>query len=189
MQEAVRKAYAELHRAPIGTAPRLVVPAHVADRTMPQGEDTLRSDTSRPVERSERPPVTIRGPMPLAAVVALGGAVALGAAIGVASWARGAAVRGAASSSAGPTTLQPVVVTASGPGARVLGAPTAPVALAQETATELSGSESADAAVRLDPPAASDGVTRHSLRQRPVQAGASPASSATPFGYKTDVPY
>ncbi len=38
MQEAVRHAYSEMHRAPISTHPKLTVPPSVADRTLPSAE-------------------------------------------------------------------------------------------------------------------------------------------------------
>ncbi len=87
MQEAIRQAYGERHGgAPIATAPRLEVPIHVVDRTLPSAQDSLRLETGRPVESSGREPGKAQARSALAWTLTVVGAVAVGAATTGALW-------------------------------------------------------------------------------------------------------
>lgn len=190
MQEAVRRAYAHRHGAGIGTAPRLMIPDIVVDRTLPSAQEAPHLDTSRPVESDGRKRPTTPGRAWLA--LAVGGAIALGAALSLISSGRGS---GNSAASARPTFAQPVVVAAPASSADPTGgAAPALAVIALEAAAEPSsgGSVSRDPGINMDSSAAADAMAKRPLPLPTSRGGSlSPmqAYSGLPSGYKTDLPY
>lgn len=81
MQNAVRHAFHEIHKAPISTAPKLTVPPSVADRTLPSG-DVVQLAPGRPSDITALPVSTgqtgvsiIRTVLDRPALAAAGGVV------------------------------------------------------------------------------------------------------------------
>jgi serine/threonine-protein kinase len=92
MQDALRRAFHEMHKAPISTAPKLTIPPSVADRTLPSADviqlaPGISSDVSAvPVARTrtslvrtvfDRPALAAVGGVGIAVVIALTLAIAV----------------------------------------------------------------------------------------------------------------
>ncbi|MBK7581594.1 MAG: serine/threonine protein kinase [Myxococcales bacterium] len=118
MQNAVRHAYQEMHRAPLSTAPKLTVAPSVADRTLPstdlvQLSPGLSSDvTALPVARGRTGVSIVRTVLDRPVLAALG-AVAVGLVVVIIAGAgvmlaRRAASKGASASAVGASDVESV---------------------------------------------------------------------------------
>jgi serine/threonine protein kinase len=110
MQEAVRRAYHDRHRAPITTAPRLTVPETVPNRTLSSASDVLAQrlpTTGRPVANSRSGGAGSAPSRRLVATAAVS-VVATGIVVSGIAWvvstARGSASNGNSSSTASQAT-------------------------------------------------------------------------------------
>jgi hypothetical protein len=196
MQLAVRQAYRDSHGAAIATAPKLAVPAQVANRTLPSAQGApaaVDSTTGRLVERGESgAPTAGASPWtPLGVALAIGGAAALGVALTGAVWAvsagRGTVTAGGASTGLQVVTAlpNPSTIAAAHPAA------TAPSAEAKDAASEVlpaAGSAFRAASVEQAPPATSAKPALGKAVTGPVSSPG-PATSTMPPGYRSDVPY
>jgi hypothetical protein len=196
MQLAVRQAYRDSHGAAIATAPKLAVPAQVANRTLPSAQGApaaVDSTTGRPVERGESggPTAGASAWTPLGVALAIGGAAALGVALTGAVWAvsvgRGNVTAGGAS-----TGMQ-VVTTLPNPSTMAAAHPaaTAPSVEAKDAASEVlpaAGSAFRGASVEQAPPATSAKPALTKTVTGPISSPG-PATSTIPPGYRSDVPY
>ena len=203
MQAAIRHAYGERHDgAPIATAPRLAVPTHVVDRTLPSAQDSLRLDTGRPVESSKREQGQARARATLTSTLTVAGAVAVGAAATGALWlvssARGTAAIDALSEKRASDRHPPFTAPAGKREATEIA--DANAVLAPEIGKEQAdtGSAPRDAAIDHDfrwTNTLSATVTRAAPSPQgvlvlpvPGPSSVAPAYSAPP-GYKPDLPY
>jgi hypothetical protein len=196
MQLAVRQAYRDRHGAAIATAPKLAVPAQVANRTLPSAQGApaaVDSTTGRPVERGESgAPAASASPWtPLGVAVAIGGAAALGVALTGAVWAVSAG-RGTATAG-GPSTGLQVVTTLPNPSTMAAAHPAASAssAEAKDAASEVLpavGSAFRGAAVEQALPATSAKPALTKTVTAPISSPG-PATSTIPPGYRSDVPY
>ncbi len=186
MQRAVRGAYARSHGTAIASAPRLVVPGHVVDRTLPSAENVPATETHRPVE-SAREESAPRARSSVVMALAVLGAASLGAAVMGFAWL--ASSSRASHAVNGASTVRGSV-TAFGESADALAVSAAAIRPAVDE-------------VQLAPPALSPDASAlenilhaSSVVARPVPAAsaaaapdlAKPAAHA-PAGYKSDVPY
>ena len=118
MQEAVRHAYHDRHGAPISTAPPLLVPETVPNRTLPSvaGSADPRAPrlptTGQPVFHSNAPGGAARRRLPLAFLVAIAlGSALVAVAIRALVVSSGAASSGVAQSAARPIETPPTAAT------------------------------------------------------------------------------
>ncbi len=126
MQEAVRHAYQEMHRAPISTHPKLTVPPSVADRTLPSADVValapgISSDVSAvPVARTGASIVrTVLDRPVLAAIGGVGVALVIAMTFGIAALViKGAREPGAPPAPEEPRATAPATVGAAAPVAR-----------------------------------------------------------------------
>ncbi len=188
MQRAVRSAYAQSHGTAIASAPRLVVPGHVVDRTLPSAENVPATETHRPVE-SAREASVHRARSSVVMALAVLGAASLGAAVMGVAWLASSsrashAVNGASTVQGSVTafgeTGDALVVSAASirPTVDEIGLPPPAEALSPDAST-LENILHPSPVVARPAPAAS-GVAAPDLAKPTVHA---------PTGYKGDVPY
>ena len=148
MQEAVRHAYHDRYGTPIGTAPRLIVPESVPNRTLSAVTDVRAPrlpTTGQPVvDTRSRVVATLASlsPKQLAGVV-FGGAVALGIAVAVIASVAHHREPAGPSSSAAESWSTPTVVPADPPGPAATPSPVAS-APPEVAATDLPSAATAD---------------------------------------------
>jgi serine/threonine-protein kinase len=203
MQRAVRNAYFQRHGAALGSAPRLVVPPQVVDRTLPSVQNAPASETHRPVE-SGRQEATRRARSPLLMPMAVLGAAAFGAALTGFAWMislsrvpQPASEASATRSSGGAFGDSAETLALTAPAIRLVPdearSVVAEIRLAPDEARAALASEASSPDASAKPMAAPTAAAM--TRPQPAASGAAladpgkPAVRSFPAGYKSEVPY
>jgi serine/threonine-protein kinase len=189
MQRAVRSAYFQRHGAALGSAPRLVVPPQVVDRTLPSAQNGPASETHRPVASGRQEPAR-RARSPLLMAMAVLGAGVFGAALTGFAWIISAARVPQAAGEASSTRSS---IGAFGASAETLALTAPEIRLVPDEAPSAVPSEASSPDASTKPMAAPAAAAM--TRPQPTASGAAladpskPATPGFPAGYKNEVPY